>query len=104
MCYKIAQVRYYLFHALSLQDLASLGADSAVPGLNRNLAYMSKLVTPLEHLIFAFEKQVKSLSDAIHHNDGQSRTLAAIRDALLPKLLSGEIRVKDVEKFLEKRQ
>ena len=29
------------------------------------------------------------------------RTLAAIRDALLPKLLSGEVRVKDAEKFLE---
>lgn len=29
------------------------------------------------------------------------RTLATIRDALLPKLLSGEISVKDAEKFLE---
>jgi type I restriction enzyme S subunit len=32
-------------------------------------------------------------------NVAQSRTLAAIRDALLPKLISGEIRVKDAEKF-----
>ena len=30
----------------------------------------------------------------------ESTTLAAIRDALLPKLLSGEIRVKDAEKFM----
>ncbi len=29
------------------------------------------------------------------------RSLAAIRDALLPKLLSSEIRVKDAEKFIE---
>ncbi|MGQ9762263.1 MAG: hypothetical protein ACUVQH_10175, partial [Thermogutta sp.] len=28
---------------------------------------------------------------------------AALRDALLPKLISGEIRVKDAEKFLEER-
>jgi type I restriction enzyme S subunit len=34
-------------------------------------------------------------------NSVQSRTLAAIRDTLLPKLLSGEIRVKDAERFLE---
>jgi hypothetical protein len=27
---------------------------------------------------------------------------AALRDALLPKLISGEIRVKDAERFLEK--
>lgn len=34
-------------------------------------------------------------------NDLQSITLSEIRDALLPKLLSGEIRVKDSEKFAE---
>ncbi|MFZ5625064.1 MAG: restriction endonuclease subunit S [Gemmatimonadota bacterium] len=33
----------------------------------------------------------------------ESRTLAALRDTLLPKLISGELRVKDAEKFLKKR-
>jgi type I restriction enzyme S subunit len=32
----------------------------------------------------------------------ESRTLAALRDALLPKLISGELRVKDAEKFIER--
>ena len=32
---------------------------------------------------------------------GAERDLAAIRDTLLPKLMSGEIRVKDAEKFVE---
>jgi type I restriction enzyme, S subunit len=34
-------------------------------------------------------------------NDSESATLASIRDALLPKLLSGEIRVKEAEKVVE---
>jgi len=33
----------------------------------------------------------------------ESRTLAALRDALLSKLISGEIRVKDAEQFLKER-
>jgi type I restriction enzyme S subunit len=33
----------------------------------------------------------------------QSRTLAALRDTLLPKLIRGEIRVKDAERFLVER-
>jgi hypothetical protein len=33
----------------------------------------------------------------------ESRTLAALQDALLPKLISGEIRVKDAERFLKER-
>jgi len=32
----------------------------------------------------------------------ESRILAALRDALLPKLISGELRVKDAEKFVER--
>jgi type I restriction enzyme, S subunit len=32
----------------------------------------------------------------------QSRTLAALRDALLPKLISGKLRVKDAEKLAER--
>jgi type I restriction enzyme S subunit len=35
--------------------------------------------------------------DRILNNHGQSRTLAALRDALLPKLLSGELRVNDIK-------
>ena len=31
----------------------------------------------------------------------ENRTLAATRDLLLPKLMSGEIRVKDAEKIAE---
>jgi len=89
---------HYLFHVLKLQDLASLGADSAVPGLNRNMAYMNKMIIPPEDIIALFDKQVRTLSDAIHHNSEQSRTLASIRNTLLPKLLSGEIRVKDAER------
>jgi type I restriction enzyme S subunit len=33
----------------------------------------------------------------------ESRTLAALRDALLPKLIRGEIRVRDAERFLKER-
>jgi type I restriction enzyme S subunit len=33
----------------------------------------------------------------------ESRTLAALRDTLLPKLISGEVRVKDAEGFLTER-
>jgi len=32
----------------------------------------------------------------------QSRTVAALRDTLLPKLVSGELRVKDAERFIER--
>jgi len=84
---------YFLFYALRAHDLASLGADSAVPGLNRNMAYLSEQILPPPDLQDGFDKQVRPLFERIHHNDEESRTLATLRDTLLPKLLSGEVRV-----------
>jgi hypothetical protein len=43
---------------------------------------------------------VRPLDETIAANQRQSRTLATIRDTLLPKLLSGEIRVKEAERLV----
>ncbi len=89
-----------LYYALCDHDLASLGADSAVPGLNRNLAYMSKQLIPPSAVVAAFDKCATPLFRRRYQRDAESTTLAALRDTLLPKLISGEIRVDDAERFL----
>jgi len=88
---------HFLFHALRAHDLASLGADSAVPGLNRNLAYMSAQLLPFAPLLEKFDTYASAFAARGHSCAQESRTLAALRDALLPKLISGELRVKDAE-------
>ena len=50
-----------------------------------------------------FSEIVQPFMEKIRVNSEQSRTLSQIRDALLPKLLSGEIRVDDVDKRLEEK-
>jgi type I restriction enzyme S subunit len=60
------------------------------------MAYMSKQVLPPTDVQDAFDKQVSPLFERVHHNIEESRT----RDALLPKLLSGELRVADVEEVV----
>jgi hypothetical protein len=45
----------------------------------------------------AFERIGRPWDSMIEHNVRESRTLAALRDTLLPKLLSGELRVKAAE-------
>ncbi len=90
----------FLFHALRTHDLASLGADSAVPGLNRNLAYMSAQVLPPPQLLERFDAIAQALDERVNACIRESRTLAALRDALLTKLISGELRVENAEKFI----
>ena len=48
-----------------------------------------------DNLIRKFDAFVQPMINQIKINSNQSRTLASIRDTLLPKLLSGEIRAKD---------
>ena len=88
---------YFLYYSLSLHNLANLSADSAVPGLNRNHAYMSKQIIPSESVLAAFDSQIAPIFGTIHANQEQSRTLAMLRDTLLPKLLSGELSVAEVK-------
>jgi type I restriction enzyme S subunit len=49
----------------------------------------------------AFTERVRPGVDRIIAAIHESRTLAALRDALLPKLISGELWVKDAERFVE---
>jgi type I restriction enzyme S subunit len=50
----------------------------------------------------AFDSLVKPLFDRIVANEKENRTLAETRDLLLPKLMSGEIRVGDAEQAVDK--
>jgi len=58
------------------------------------------LLAPNE-LLLAFDKQVSPLFQQLHANLHQSRTLATLRDTLLPKLLSGELSVASLESKLK---
>jgi type I restriction enzyme S subunit len=51
------------------------------------------IIQPPSELTNNFGKFVKPLTEQIYHNMVQLRTLAETRDALLPKLLSGEVRI-----------
>lgn len=85
--------QHYLFYALKEHNLPRLEADSAVPGLNRNLAYMSEQVVPNPKVIKEFADMVSALFAKCHADNEQIRTISNIRDGLLPKLMSGELRV-----------
>ena len=57
-------------------------------------------VNPPRELVLAYEARVSPLDDRVEVNERESRTLAALRDTLLPKLISGELRVDDAERFV----
>ncbi|WP_006787322.1 restriction endonuclease subunit S [Thiorhodospira sibirica] len=54
-------------------------------------------------LRLAYNARVENLFSQILANELESQSLAQLRDTLLPKLISGELRIADAERFMEER-
>lgn len=91
----------WAYYEILRNDINSMDSGSAIPSTSRNDFYAIEVCRPPEVVTNAFEQVVAPLFTRRRLADGESQTLAAIRDALLPKLLSGEIRVGSAEKIIE---
>jgi type I restriction enzyme S subunit len=61
------------------------------------------LLWPGDDLVSEYFKIVEPTVKRIAGNDDHSRTVAVVRDTLLPKLISGELRVNDAERVIRER-
>jgi len=91
---------FLLSHASSdaliqFTDLASTGTK--MPRTNWSDISSFKVALPPKAIAAAFTKLIQPMLDRLHANLHQSRTLATLRDTLLPKLLSGELSVANLE-------
>ena len=60
------------------------------------------VIVPSEPILKEFRERTAPLYRHIVENERESKALAQLRDTLLPKLISGELRIKDVEQFIER--
>ena len=61
----------------------------------------SQIVLPPKPLLRAFEERAAPLLLRVLESARETRTLAAMRDALLPRLISGELRLRAAEELLQ---
>ncbi len=97
-----AEYAYFLardeeFRAHAIQSMTGSSGRQRVPAscFDRYL-----LAVPPESVLRCFGATARSLMGKIRANSEQSRTLAIVRDALLPKLLSGAMRVRDAARVV----
>lgn len=84
----------------NIDRLSHLADGGAYPAVRSELVSATEFVSVPDKLIAEFSSLTCPLIDRAEANKRENQTLAAIRDILLPKLISGEIRVKDAEKFI----
>ncbi|HZR11381.1 MAG TPA: restriction endonuclease subunit S [Myxococcales bacterium] len=103
--FKVTSDRYppwlcYLAIHLHLDHFRHIagGKATTMGHIQRHHLSDAKLPVPATVLLGAMDRMIEPLESAWRRTV-ESRTLAALRDALLPKLISGELRVKDAERL-----
>lgn len=94
---KQANVAKFVYHFVKSKDLASMNAGSAVPSMTTAILNALELRIPSAEALLQFENSVAPMYEMMKKNEDQSRKLTELRDALLPKLMFGEIDVSDLD-------
>lgn len=95
---KLRHQRFYLYQWLNSfyckKQLQNIGGKAAIPGINSTDFKNLEIIIPNESLIRDFDTVVRDFYRKILTNMTQIQSLTKTRDALLPKLMSGQVRVK----------
>jgi type I restriction enzyme S subunit len=98
----------YLFFWLSsrfvMDEMRNKGTGVAIPGLNSTQVRSLSFLYPNDEVIEVFDRLVEPQVSRVLELSKESRNLGLVRDALLPKLISGEIKVSEMEIFAEGMQ
>ena len=84
-----------------LDHIKAVAGGSTFAEISKKAFRPIPVVVPSKPVLDAYERNVRPLHEQVVANARESATLADIRDTLLPKLISGEIRAPQVEKLVE---
>lgn len=91
----------YCYQLLKTLDLHDMNTDAAVPGLNRENVYRLKVPDIPSAVLKAFDATANILRQSVDHNERRAQTLSAVRDTLLPRLISGQLRLPKTQEQVE---
>jgi type I restriction enzyme S subunit len=87
--------------ALQFTDVAALVTGAVQPKLNMRNLMRLEVPLPTGGQIATLDRDIREVTALIRRRSDESRTLADLRDTLLPQLMSGKLRVRDAEKIVE---
>ncbi|KFL16567.1 MULTISPECIES: restriction endonuclease subunit S [Geobacillus] len=91
----------YIYQLLKSIDYAQLNRGSTQPLITQTDVKNVKIIIPSKEVLEKYELLVGTLFNKAEKSLEENVSLSALRDTLLPKLMSGEIRVVDAEREVE---
>lgn len=99
---RVSNVFVWLWTQANMEAILQNANGSTFQEISKSNFRPLPVIIPTDDVLEAFDGPVQSLHRRIVSCERETRDLAAIRDTLLPKLISGELRVKDAETFLDR--
>jgi type I restriction enzyme S subunit len=94
LVFRKIQYFYFIYFVLKFARLADYNAGSTQPLIRQSDIKEITISFPCKEKLDFFENQSENFFRKIHSNNKQIQTLETLRDNLLPKLISGDIRIK----------
>ncbi len=87
--------KYYLLNAVQnkMDEIENLAGGSTYLEINKTSFRSIEVILPPKNIMKKFDEIADSVYEKIFHHELETKRLAEIRDSLLPKLMSGKIRV-----------
>jgi type I restriction enzyme S subunit len=97
---RISKAFVWLWTQANMQTVLQNANGSTFQEISKANFRPITVTIPTTDVLRVFDETVGPLFDRIVSNDMENRSIAATRDFLLPKLVSGEVRVRDAERFV----
>ena len=95
----------YISQALGLSSsvewLKRHAVGATMPNLNTGILGDLPMLLPSHDVLEAFESMASSIEQSISSNDEKARLLSDLRDTLLPRLISGQLRLPEAQALVE---
>lgn len=97
-------VSHWVHHHLEEFQAIAASKATTMGHIQRGHLKAAMTLCPPENVLERLGVFMAPLVEQSIHNELESRNLAQLRDTLLPKLISGELRIADAEKFMERAE
>jgi type I restriction enzyme S subunit len=84
----------------NIEALSHLADGGAYPAVRPEVVAATQIMKSGDDLVEEYSRVAGPLLAKMAGNERESRTLAALRDTLLPRLISGELRVRNAQEFI----
>lgn len=97
-------IYYFVTYDKNIDELARIADGGAYPAIKPDDICSLPLIIPPEEIVQRFDESTSNFRDLMNNSLVQNNHLTALRDTLLPKLISGELSLEDLPDLVDQTE